>query len=239
MITMYRIMIVEDDDKIASILQSSLEKYDYKVTRATDFKALKEELLAVNPDLILLDIHLPAYDGFYWCRQFRMVTNAPIIFVSARTGEMDQVMAIENGGDDFITKPFHLDVLLAKVKGVLRRTYGEYASSSGGEELVVHGLSLHRSRNTLEWKGSRVDLTKNEALLLAVLMERAGHIVSRETLLETLWDDVDFVDDNTLTVNVTRVRKKLEEIGIHKAIETMRGQGYRLQASWMEDGDWA
>ncbi|CAH8771668.1 response regulator transcription factor [Paenibacillus dendritiformis] len=236
---MYRIMIVEDDDKIASILQSSLEKYDYKVTRATDFKALKEELLAVNPDLILLDIHLPAYDGFYWCRQFRMVTNAPIIFVSARTGEMDQVMAIENGGDDFITKPFHLDVLLAKVKGVLRRTYGEYASTNGGEELVVHGLSLHRSRNTLEWKGSRVDLTKNEALLLAVLMERAGHIVSRETLLETLWDDVDFVDDNTLTVNVTRVRKKLEEIGIHKAIETMRGQGYRLQTSWTEDGDWA
>lgn len=239
MMRMYRIMIVEDDDKIASILQSSLEKYDYKVTRATDFKALKEELLAVNPDLILLDIHLPAYDGFYWCRQFRMVTNAPIIFVSARTGEMDQVMAIENGGDDFITKPFHLDVLLAKVKGVLRRTYGEYASTNGGEELVVHGLSLHRSRNTLEWKGSRVDLTKNEALLLAVLMERAGHIVSRETLLETLWDDVDFVDDNTLTVNVTRVRKKLEEIGIHKAIETMRGQGYRLQTSWTEDGDWA
>ncbi|RJG23971.1 response regulator transcription factor [Paenibacillus thiaminolyticus] len=236
---MYRILIVEDDDKIASILQSSLEKYDYKVTRATDFKALKEELLAVNPDLILLDIHLPAYDGFYWCRQFRMVTNAPIIFVSARTGEMDQVMAIENGGDDFITKPFHLDVLLAKVKGVLRRTYGEYASSSGGEELVVHGLSLHRSRNTLEWKGSRVDLTKNEALLLAVLMERAGHVVSRETLLEALWDDVDFVDDNTLTVNVTRVRKKLEEIGIHKAIETMRGQGYRLQPSWTEAGDWA
>ncbi|UHA72832.1 response regulator transcription factor [Paenibacillus sp. 481] len=235
---MYRIMIVEDDDKIASILQSSLTKYGYDVTRATQFTALKEELLQINPDLVLLDIHLPAYDGFYWCRQFRMVTNAPIIFVSARTGEMDQVMAIENGGDDYITKPFHLDVLLAKVKGVLRRTYGEYAGSSGnsGEEVNVFGLILHRTKNTLEWQEQRVDLTKNEALLLCCLLERISHVVSRETLLETLWDDVDFVDDNTLTVNVTRVRKKMEEIGISKAIETVRGQGYRLQATWVEDG---
>ncbi|WP_028544096.1 response regulator transcription factor [Paenibacillus taiwanensis] len=235
---MYRILIVEDDDKIASILQSSLEKYDYEVNRPTNFKLLKEEVVKFEPDLILLDIHLPSYDGFYWCRQFRSVTNAPIIFVSARTGEMDQVMAIENGGDDFITKPFHLDVLLAKVKGVLRRSYGEYAAngSGNGEEIVVHGLSLHRSKNILEWQGKRVDLTKNEALLLGSLMERVDHIVSRETLLETLWDDVDFVDDNTLTVNVTRVRKKMEEIGVMKAIETVRGQGYRLLQTWTEDG---
>ncbi|KJB85503.1 transcriptional regulator, partial [Paenibacillus sp. E194] len=164
-------------------------------------------------------------------------TNVPIIFVSARTGEMDQVMAIENGGDDFITKPFHLDVLLAKVKGVLRRTYGEYAANGGGngEELIVQGLTLHRAKNTLEWSGKRVDLTKNEALLVACLMERIGYIVSRETLLETLWDDVDFVDDNTLTVNVTRVRKKMEEIGIAKAIETVRGQGYRMSATWVNE----
>ncbi|NEZ41661.1 response regulator transcription factor [Paenibacillus alvei] len=234
---MYTIMIVEDDDKIASILQSSLEKYNYNVTRATRFNELKEEMLEINPDLILLDIHLPAFDGFYCCRQFRSETNVPIIFVSARTGEMDQVMAIENGGDDFITKPFHLDVLLAKVKGVLRRTYGEYAANGGGngEEMTVQGLTLHRAKNTLEWSGKRVDLTKNEALLVACLMERIGYIVSRETLLETLWDDVDFVDDNTLTVNVTRVRKKMEEIGIAKAIETVRGQGYRMSATWVNE----
>lgn len=234
---MYTIMIVEDDDKIASILQSSLEKYNYNVTRATRFNELKEEMLEINPDLILLDIHLPAFDGFYWCRQFRSETNVPIIFVSARTGEMDQVMAIENGGDDFITKPFHLDVLLAKVKGVLRRTYGEYAANGGGngEEMTVQGLTLHRAKNTLEWSGKRVDLTKNESLLVACLMERIGYIVSRETLLETLWDDVDFVDDNTLTVNVTRVRKKMEEIGIAKAIETVRGQGYRMSATWVNE----
>ncbi|NMM54446.1 response regulator transcription factor [Paenibacillus aquistagni] len=235
---MYKIMIVEDDDKIASILQSSLEKYEYEVSRAMDFRDLKQDLLQIKPDLILLDIHLPAYDGFYWCRQFRQETNAPIIFVSARTGEMDQVMAIENGGDDFITKPFHLDVLLAKVKSVLRRAYGEYAvraSEGSGEELSLQGLILHRAKNTLEWKEKRIDLTKNEALLLACLMDRVDQIVSRETLLETLWDDVDFVDDNTLTVNVTRVRKKLEELGIEKAIETIRGQGYRLLMTWAEE----
>lgn len=232
---MYHIMIVEDDDKIASILQSTLEKYGYLVSRAMNFKALHEDLAAANPDLIMLDIHLPAYDGFYWCRQFRKVTNAPILFVSARTGEMDQVMAIENGGDDYITKPFHLDVLLAKVKGMLRRSYGEYAgTSSSGDELNVKGLKLHRSKNTLEWQDKSVDLTKNEALLTVCLMERIDSIVSRETLLETLWDDIDFVDDNTLTVNVTRVRKKMEEIGISKAIETVRGQGYRLQSIWSQ-----
>ncbi|MBD8497793.1 response regulator transcription factor [Paenibacillus arenosi] len=235
---MYRIMIVEDDDKIASMLQSSLEKYNYLVTRATNFKALKEDLIEIQPDLILLDIHLPAYDGFYWCRQFRTVTNAPIIFVSARAGEMDQVMAIENGGDDYITKPFHLDILLVKVKSVLRRTYGEYAavSATNGEELNLNGLLLHRTKNTLEWQSKRVDLTKNESLLLGCLMEKADTIVPRDTLLEALWDDVDFVDDNTLTVNVTRVRKKMEGLGLDKVIETVRGQGYRLLTDWHEDG---
>lgn len=230
---MYRILVIEDEDKIASIILSTLEKYGYQVMRAVNYKTLHEELASANPDLILLDIHLPTYDGFYWCRQFRKVTNAPIMFVSARTGEMDQVMAIENGGDDYITKPFHLDVLLAKVKGILRRTYGEYAGmSNGGDEWNIQGLKLHRSKNTLEWQEKSVDLTKNEALLTACLMERIDTIVSRETLLEELWDDVDFVDDNTLTVNVTRVRKKMEEIGISKAIETVRGQGYRLQSIW-------
>lgn len=234
---MYHIMIVEDDDKIASILQTTLEKYEYVVTRAMRFKGLDEDLRLAKPDLILLDIHLPAYDGFYWCRQFRKDTNAPIIFVSARTGEMDQVMAIENGGDDFITKPFNLDILLAKVKGVLRRAYGEYSgSSSNSDELNVQGLVLHRTKNTLEWQSKSVDLTKNESLLMDCLMDHIDHIVSREKLLETLWDDIDFVDDNTLTVNVTRVRKKMEEIGISKAIETIRGQGYRLQPRWAEAG---
>lgn len=231
---MYRILIVEDDDKIASILQSYMERYGYSPQRATDFRDIKQQFMTHKPDLVLLDINLPHYDGFYWCRQIRTVSNVPIIFLSARVGEMDQVMAIENGGDDYITKPFHLDVVIAKVKSVLRRTYGEYAGANPmpRDTMNVAGLILDTSKNTMEWNGVKMDLSRNEFLLMNCLARHADRIVTRETLLEALWDDIDFVDDNTLTVNVTRVRKKLEELGIVKAIETVRGQGYRLNTSW-------
>ncbi|GAA4874639.1 response regulator transcription factor [Paenibacillus vulneris] len=231
---MYRILIVEDDDKIASILQSYMERYGYSPQRATDFRDIKQQFMTHKPDLVLLDINLPHYDGFYWCRQIRSVSNVPIIFLSARVGEMDQVMAIENGGDDYITKPFHLDVVIAKVKSVLRRTYGEYAGANPmpRDTMNVAGLILDTSKNTMEWNGVKMDLSRNEFLLMNCLARHADRIVTRETLLEALWDDIDFVDDNTLTVNVTRVRKKLEELGIVKAIETVRGQGYRLNTSW-------
>ncbi|MBE1447056.1 response regulator transcription factor [Paenibacillus sp. OAS669] len=231
---MYRILIVEDDDKIASILQSYMERYGYSPQRATDFRDIKQQFMTHKPDLVLLDINLPHYDGFYWCRQIRTVSNVPIIFLSARVGEMDQVMAIENGGDDYITKPFHLDVVIAKVKSVLRRTYGEYAGANPmpRDTMNIAGLILDTSKNTMEWNGVKMDLSRNEFLLMNSLARHADRIVTRETLLEALWDDIDFVDDNTLTVNVTRVRKKLEELGIVKAIETVRGQGYRLNTSW-------
>ncbi|MFX3632058.1 MAG: response regulator transcription factor [Candidatus Pristimantibacillus sp.] len=233
---MYRIFIVEDDDKIGGILKTSMEKYGFEAARASRFKELLTEFEAYEPQLVLLDINLPYFDGFYWCRQIRTRSKVPIIFISARAGEMDQVMAIENGGDDYIAKPIHLDLLMAKVKSVLRRVYGEYAMSpastmsspSAYGELEVSGLRLHTSRNELEWQGQRVELTKNECLLAECLMNHPEHIVSREQLLEALWDDVQFVDDNTLTVNVTRLRKKLEELGITKAVETVRGQGYKL-----------
>ncbi len=225
---------MEDDDKIASILQSYMERYGYSPQRATDFRDIKQQFMTHKPDLVLLDINLPHYDGFYWCRQIRNVSNVPIIFLSARVGEMDQVMAIENGGDDYITKPFHLDVVIAKVKSVLRRTYGEYAGANPmpRDTMNVAGLILDTSKNTMEWNGVKMDLSRNEFLLMNCLARHADRIVTRETLLEALWDDIDFVDDNTLTVNVTRVRKKLEELGIVKAIETVRGQGYRLNTSW-------
>lgn len=233
---MYRVMIVEDDDKIAGILQGYIEKYDYRIIRATQFRDIKGEFLAHDPHLVLLDINLPFFDGFYWCRQIRTVSNVPIIFLSARVGEMDQVMAIENGGDDYITKPFHLDVVMAKIKGALRRAYGEYALQAGAPRDVcdLRGLYLDRAKSTLEWNGRRVDLSRNELRLMDCLAHKLGQVVSREELLEALWDDIDFVDDNTLTVNVTRVRKKLEELGIAGAIETVRGQGYKLKATWGE-----
>ncbi|CAH1190023.1 Response regulator protein GraR [Paenibacillus plantiphilus] len=227
--SMYRVFIVEDDDKIGELLQQSLMKYGLEAVRCSRFHDLKLELVETAPHLILLDIHLPHFDGYYWCRQFRTVSSAPIIFVSARAGEMDQVMAIENGGDDYVTKPIPLDLLHAKIKSLLRRTYGEYAvQPAAATELEAGGLKLQLSKNELEWRGHAVDLTKNECLLAECLIRQAGHIVSRERLLETMWDDVQFVDDNTLTVNVTRLRKKLEEIGLEGAVETIRGHGYKL-----------
>ncbi|MDF2659659.1 MAG: yvcP [Paenibacillus sp.] len=231
---LYKIMIVEDDDKIASILGGYLDKYGYEATRVTDYRNIKQAFAGLQPHLVLLDINLPQYDGFYWCRQIRTVSNVPILFLSARVGEMDQVMAIENGGDDYITKPFHLEIVMAKIKSALRRTYGEYASAPHGNTDIVdvEGLVLDRGRGTLEWNGHKTDLSRNESKLAEELMRRAGQIATREQLLEALWDDVTFVDDNTLTVNVTRVRKKLEEIGIDKAIDTVRGTGYRLQVTW-------
>ncbi|RKN85822.1 response regulator transcription factor [Paenibacillus ginsengarvi] len=232
---MYKIMIVEDDDKIASILGGYLDKYGYEPIRVTDYRGVKQAFASAEPHLVLLDINLPQYDGFYWCRQIRTISNVPILFLSARVGEMDQVMAIENGGDDYITKPFHLEVVMAKIKSALRRTYGEYAAVPQAADVIdVEGLTLYRSKGALEWKGRRTELSRNETKLAEELMRRAGQIATREQLLEALWDDVSFVDDNTLNVNVTRVRKKLEEIGIEKAIDTVRGQGYRLLVTWRE-----
>ncbi|AWB44772.1 DNA-binding response regulator [Paenibacillus sp. CAA11] len=237
---MYRIYIVEDDVKIRTILKKTLEKYGLEALTATGFKELMPELIEYDPHLVLLDINLPYYDGYYWCRQIRARSNLPIIFLSARSGEMDQVMAIEHGGDDYITKPIRLELLIAKVKGVLRRAYGEYAKQMNEayektSELSLNmveaaGLRLDLGRNELHFQGSLVTLTQNEQLLARCLLERYASIVSREKLLECLWNDTQFVDDNTLTVNVTRLRKKLEEIGLPHAIVTVRGQGYRLDA---------
>ena len=186
---MYKILIVEDDEKIAGILEEHLEKYGYQSFRVTDLRHIKDEFVKVNPHLVLLDINLPYFDGFYWCRQIRTVSNAPIIFVSARTGEMDQVMAIENGGDDYIAKPFHLDIVMAKVKSALRRGYGEYASSAESDCFGVSGLLLFPSQHTVEWQGQQIELTKNEFYLLECLMKQANQYVTREELLEALWDE--------------------------------------------------
>lgn len=253
---MYRIFIVEDDEKIAAILKGRMEQYGYAAATASQFRELMPQLEGFAPHLVLLDINLPYFDGYYWCRQIRMRSSMPIIYISARAGEMDQVMAIENGGDDYITKPIQLELLMAKVRSALRRAYGEYAalpdtmgrSGTDGEggtenavrydasELSAHGLKLHLSRSELEWKGRKIELTKNEGLLAECLLRKPGHVIPRESLLEALWDDVQFVDDNTLTVNVTRLRKKLEELGLPKIIETIRGQGYKLSEEVLREG---
>lgn len=230
---MYRILMIEDDRKISAILSDYLMKYDYDVHTIQQFDQIKHTFIQCKPDLVLMDINLPYFDGFYWCRQIRTISNIPVIFISARTDEMNQVMAIEHGGDDYITKPFHLDVVVAKIKGVLRRTYGEYSLSSAHQPtLDLSGLFLYQDKHELEWQQQKLSLTNKEYRLLHKLAENHDRIVSRDDLLEALWDDIDFVDDNTLTVNVTRTRKRLAELGIHEAIQTVRGQGYRLHVNW-------
>lgn len=229
---MAKIMIVEDDPKIAELLHNYIEKYGFRVTIAQDFDRIIDHFKTESPDLVLLDINLPSYDGFYWCRQIRTISTCPILFISARSGKMDQVMALENGGDDFITKPFDYEVVIAKIRSSLRRAYGEYASKMEERIVALQGLVLYLERMELHRGEQIVSLTQKEAILLEILMSRSPKIASREFILEKLWDDQSFVDENTLNVNVTRVRKKLQELGIKDAIETVRGAGYRLIPNW-------
>lgn len=225
---MHRIYLVEDEPKLATMLAAHLERYGYEVVVARRFDDLKNEFLASGAGLVLLDVNLPWYDGFYWCRQIRTASNAPVIFISARSGEMDQVLAIDNGGDDYIVKPFNLEVVTAKVRGALRRAYGEYAHA-GDLTVSAAGLTFDPLRMVAVFGGRLAELSRNEGQLLEVLLRAAGKVVGREALLEALWDDAAFVDDNTLTVNVNRLRKKLTELGLAGVVRTVRGSGYALQ----------
>lgn len=229
-------MIVEDNPKIAEHLQNYIEKYGYQVSFVTDFEQVIKNFQEIDPDLVLLDINLPSYDGYYWCRQIRKESTCPVIFISARTGEMDQIMALESGGDDFITKPFSAEIILAKIRSQLRRAYGEYAQSMKEYFVEVEGLKLLPERLELRFDGEHTVLSKKESDIIERLMNRYPLVVSREDLLEKLWDDQTYVDENTLNVNVTRVRKKLQSVGIEDAVETVRGVGYRLNVSW-DKGD--
>ena len=232
---MSSIMIVEDDPKITQLLQAQLEKYGYCTTIVTQFDKVLDVFQLNQPELVLMDVNLPKFDGFYWCRQIRMLSNCPILFISARASKMDQVMALENGADDYITKPFDYDVVLAKIRSQLRRAYGMYANQEKERTVEVEGLVLYPERMELTHDQQKVELSKKEALLLDLLMSQYPRVVSRERLLEKLWDE-QFVDENTLNVYVTRVRAKLKELSLNGAVETVRGEGYRLKVTW-GDGD--
>ncbi|MFD2615043.1 response regulator transcription factor [Paenibacillus gansuensis] len=225
---MYTILIVEDDRKIAELLQSHIQKYGYQAVIVTDFEHVLEQFREIQPHMVLLDINLPSFDGYYWCRQIRSVSDCPLIVISARSGKMDQLMALENGADDYMTKPFHYEIVMAKIRNHLNRAY-----ASRNEERVVQkaGLMLYPERLELQLQGKAVMLSKKEAVLMETLLERSPRVVSREAILNQLWDD-SFVDDNTLSVNITRIRKRLAELGIEQALETVRGSGYRLSPIW-------
>ncbi|WP_100618240.1 response regulator transcription factor [Bacillus cereus] len=229
---MYRIMIVEDDYKIAELLQSHIKKYKYQGATIKDFETILDTFQNFQPHLVLLDVNLPIFDGYYWCRQIRAISNCPIIFISARCGEMDQVMALEHGADDYITKPFHYGVVMAKIRSHLRRTYGDYAQKMEERTVELSGLILYPERMELTLKNKMVSLTKKEAVLLEILLQRFPRVVNREAILDKIWDDYTYVDDNTLSVQITRTRKKLSALGIKNALETIRGTGYKIYITW-------
>lgn len=229
---MYKIFLIEDDSKLSHLVKEKLESYEYIVRAVEGFSNIKSEFIDFEPDLVILDINLPKYDGFFWCREMRSISNVPIIFLSARDSDMDQVLAIENGGDDYLVKPFSFDLLLAKIKCVLRRTYGEYSNNSDLDIKEIEGLYLYRLQNAIEKDKKKIEISNKEFALLDLLSQNLGEIVTRDELLMEIWDDKDFVDDNTLSVNINRLRKKLEIIGVKNSIITKRGQGYLMKKTW-------
>lgn len=222
---MYRIFIVEDDAVIASAVEGHLRSWGWDARCAGDFWNILAEFAAFDPQLVLMDISLPSYNGYHWCGQIRQVSRVPVIFISSAADNPNIVMAVNMGGDDFIAKPFDLDVLTAKIQAMLRRTY----DFAGQSRLLEHrGAVLNVDDGTLNAGNGRIDLTRNEHRILQVLLENKGRIVSRDTLMLRLWESDSYVDDNTLTVNMTRLRKKLEENGLTDFITTKKGSGYLI-----------
>lgn len=220
---MKKIVIVEDDEIIRDELNSFLSKYNYEVVAPIDFENIVEDILKEKADLILLDINLPFYDGYYICREIRKESEIPIIIVTSRDSEMDELMSMNLGADDFVTKPYNTAILLARIAALLKRASGSTASST---ILKYKDFELNLSNASITYKDKELELTKNKVKILSCLIESKGAIVSRDSLIEYLWKSDYFVDDSTLTVNITRLRRKLEGIGIENSIETRRGLGY-------------
>ena len=223
---MYKILIVEDDCVIADKMKEHLEKWDYEVACIRDFKRVQEEYTAFDPHLVIMDIILPFYNGFHWCTQIRQISSVPILFLSSASDNMNIVMAMNMGGDDFVEKPFDLNVLTAKIQALLRRAY-----SFAGQLNVLEykDVILNLNDAAVTFHGERLELTKNDFKILQILMENAGKIVKRDRIMERLWESDEFIDDNTLTVNMTRLRKKLKGIGICEFISTKKGIGYVIE----------
>ena len=222
---MYKILVVEDDETIVQIVKRHLQSWGYEVFQVEDFAHVIQEFVQKDPQLVLLDLKLPFYNGFHWCEEIRRISQVPIIFISSAADNMNMVMAMSRGADDFIAKPFDMDVLTAKIQAILRRTY---SFGTPGNVLEYKGALLNPPRCTLTWNGHDIALTKNELRILEILLEHAGQTVSRDALMTRLWESDSFVDDNTLTVNITRLRRKLEGEGLKDFIITKKGLGYMV-----------
>ena len=223
---MYRILLVEDDPGIAQAVCAHLRQWELDARCVQNFRAVMEEFTAFDPQLVLLDISLPFFNGYHWCTQIRAVSRVPVVFLSSASENMNIVMAMNMGGDDFIAKPFDLNVLLAKIQAILRRTY-DFAAPA--PTLEHRDAVLNTADASLMYQGQRIELTKNDYRILQTLLERKGSVVSRETLMEKLWETDSFVDENTLTVNIARLRRKLEAAGLSDYITTKKGLGYLIE----------
>ncbi len=223
---MFHIMIVEDDDKIRSIVADTLRKWQYKVHEVTSFDKVLAEFEQAQPHLVLLDINLPVFDGFYWCQQIRAVSKVPIIFLSSRNQNMDVIMAINMGGDDFVQKPFDLDVLVAKVSALLRRNH---TYQDENLQVIHRELIVNLSKSSIQFREQTAELSRNEFIIIQFMMRHIGKIVSRDDLMQVLWKDEQFIDDNTLTVNVNRLRRKIAQLGLDDFIGTRKGMGYIIE----------
>ncbi|MCQ0952492.1 response regulator transcription factor [Bacillus cereus] len=219
-----KVLLVEDEPTIRETVADELRKWRFEVWASTNFEHILNDFLAQSPQLVLLDINLPHFDGFYWCRKIREVSKVPIIFLSSRDNPMDMVMAMNMGGDDFMQKPFYTDVLVAKIQALMRRTYSYTQTETNVVE--YEGVVLNLQSGEVTYHNQILELTKNEFKILQILMQNIGSIVSRDNIMRKLWENESFVDDNTLTVNVARVRKKLAELGKEEFIHTKKGQGY-------------
>ena len=222
---MYRIMIVEDDDTIAALLKKNLEGWGYEVFLTEDFSRVIQEFVKKDPQLVIMDLKLPFFNGYHWCDEIRRISQVPVLFLSSASDNMNMVMALSRGADDFMAKPFDLGVLVAKVQALIRRSYSFGKSAS----ILEHrGAVLNMSSGSLTYEGQELALTRNEWKILELLFQQAGKVVSRDSIMIKLWENDSFVDDNTLTVNMTRLRKKLAGIGLSDFIVTKKGIGYSI-----------
>ena len=223
---MYRILIIEDDITISRIIREQLRKWDLQAVEVHDFKRIMESVAQEKPHLVLLDINLPYYDGFYWCEQIRKVSNIPILFISSRSENMDKIRALSGGGDDYIEKPFSIELLVSKIQASLRRAY---AYSDNIYSCITYAdLILDLGKSMVSSGGEDIQLSRNECIMLSMLMKASGRVVSRANLIKALWEDEHFVDENTLSVNMNRLRKKLDAISDEEMIETIKGEGYKM-----------
>jgi OmpR family two-component system bacitracin resistance response regulator BceR len=221
---MFKIMLIEDDTTLFQEIKERLSLWSYEIIGVKQFDKVMQEFAEEGPELVIIDIQLPKFDGFHWCRMIRAHSNVPIIFLSSRDHPTDMVMSMQLGADDFVQKPFHFDVLIAKIQAILRRTYNY--NSEPTQLKTWRGAAVDYMKNTIANDEGTAELTKNEMYILTHLIERKNKIVSRDELIASLWNNEQFVSDNTLTVNVNRLRKKLESIGLEPYIETKVGQGY-------------